>query len=105
MAELNTMFAVGPRLTQRRTLIQKCAKCGAPGTYHDHESIKASWPGCYSVQKAHSPVGDICPNCNFLRPPDMEVGRSVLYEWSLARRILVRIWRCFFPLDKNMPVG
>jgi hypothetical protein len=40
------------RGTRRRTLVAKCARCGAPGCYHDHESIKQGWPG-WSQRRRH----------------------------------------------------
>ncbi len=97
MPDVKNIFAVGPRLTQERTLISKCRKCGAPGCYHDHDSIKEGWPGCYDPERVNQPVGNVCPNCNSRRPRDVKVGEDVYFEWPLPIRMLVRLWRVFSP--------
>jgi len=71
------------------TIIRACAKCGAPGTYHNRKEE----PRCYVApslppdgatadeidfwmsRQDGKPVGAICPNCGAERPPDENQGR------------------------------
>jgi hypothetical protein len=101
----NLLFDVGPRLTQKRELVPKCDHCSSPGVYHNHESIKQGWPGCYDPFRYQQPVGLVCPNCNMLRPDNVSLGETINYEWPLLQRIIVRLWRFLFPLPFNPNEG
>jgi hypothetical protein len=101
MADITHFFAVGPRLTLTMQVAQACTHCGAPGTYqaneqYDHEK---KWPALLVPDKKGQHVGMVCPQCNFLRPPNKPGGEQVNFEWSLARRMCVWTWRQFFPLN------
>jgi hypothetical protein len=99
-ANITHFFAVGPRLTLTRQVIQACTRCGAPGVYQcDARFDREKWPALWNPDKAREPVGDVCPQCNFLRPPNKPGGEQVAFEWSLARRMAVWTWRQFFPLN------
>lgn len=59
------------------TVVRGCAACGAPGVYHEHESVAASWPGCHVAigdPRARQPVGATCPNCGAARASDEPLG-------------------------------
>lgn len=54
-----------------------CRKCGAPGIYKNHPSIKEGWPDCYveaDDERLEQPVGDTCPNCGSQRPKNVQLG-------------------------------
>ncbi len=59
------------------TVLRACGKCGAPGVYKAHESIRAGWPGCHVPAddlRIDQSVGDFCPNCGAERPANEDLG-------------------------------
>lgn len=72
-------------------VIYACPHCGGPGAYSGHISIANGWIGCYDRDRAGQPVGDICPNCNKARLPDLDKGElkaSIpLWLWNLINSL------------------
>ncbi len=78
------------RKSLHATKVLACRKCGAPGRFLSHESIRKGWPGCYdaSLPASHSePVGDFCPNCGAARPKDDDLG-------EVNADIPLWLWKC-----------
>src|SRR5215475_10604469 len=97
MSEAQTDVTLIRRQHLEAVVVQRCALCGAPGAYHDDQSIKDGWPGCWvelSDPRNHKPVGEHCPNCGMKRPPDKALGTIWWREWlAKAGQILERASR------------
>lgn len=74
----NVRKAASVRPVQRisANVIRACPHCQAPGTYINHPSVFADWPGCWvgvDDPRLGQRVGLTCPNCNQLRRADEPV--------------------------------
>jgi hypothetical protein len=68
------------------TITRACRRCGAPGTWVNHEHIRENWAGCYVEAddlRRGQYVGTVCPNCHL---PRTEEPRDLGVIWS-------RVWK------------
>lgn len=71
------------------TVIRSCAKCGAPGYWHNTPGVNV---GCYAPARVTTlgcdPVGKVCPNCLSPRPSVVE-DRGVIWQRFFGTRFAV----------------
>lgn len=71
------------------SVIRSCARCGAPGYWHNTPGVNV---GCYAPDKVtqlgSDPVGMTCPNCGAARPSAVEDQGLIWHKFfgtSIAR--------------------
>jgi len=85
-AKANLTFGV-TRKSLEASVIHACPHCEAPGLYRDDQRTRELWPGCFDEKRANRPVGDVCPNCQKSRRPDLGLG-------ELTASMPLWIWNC-----------
>lgn len=69
-------------------VVRSCPHCQAPGVWSTDQNIAANWPGCYvsprelEREREGQPVGDVCPNCKGVRPPDEDLKEIWVKEFN-----------------------
>lgn len=78
-------LASPPGAWLRASVSPQCPTCSAPGRYGDHPSLLAGvllpngkkigpWPHLYRPAWKNQAVGDRCPQCQALRPENVDKG-------------------------------
>jgi len=76
--EQHEVMGVFRKQVLKARVIHACAKCQAPGYWHNREGW---YPKCYSPEKRReamfrgeeiAPVGPVCPNCGANRDQDID---------------------------------